>query len=74
MEEHQIRCLRAVEQYVGGRNALAEKLGVTPGAIAKWVHNQNIPKAHIILLVKLSGGRFKPEDFFSEPLGDIWKR
>lgn len=62
---HQVRCLRAVEAYVGGRKALAEELGLSKSAIDRWVRTGEIAANKMVRLVSLSDHRFKLEDFFA---------
>ena len=59
---HSIRCLKAIEAFNGGREALAERLGISPAAIARWVHEGQIARSSIINLVALSDGRFTAEE------------
>jgi hypothetical protein len=58
-----VRCLRAVEGIVGGRDQLAVELGITKGAIDRWIREERLPQDHIGSLISLSRHRFTADDF-----------
>lgn len=60
---HSIRCLRAVEAFVGGRDKLAKNLGVSRGAIDRWIRVGSVAANKAIKLSALSDHRYKVEDF-----------
>jgi len=62
MLPHSMRCLKAIEAYCGGREKLAELLGLSQPAIARWVQEGKIPRAWILSLIKLSEDRFTAEE------------
>jgi DNA-binding transcriptional regulator YdaS (Cro superfamily) len=65
-----IKCLQAVEKLVGGRDRLAEELGVSKYAINRWVAERRISRNAIVSLVKLSEGKFTAEEFLGESIND----
>jgi hypothetical protein len=63
---HSIKCLKAIEAYVGGRKQLAVKLGITESAINQWVWNQRVSQKHILNLCELSGNKYSAEDLLGK--------
>lgn len=61
-----ILCLKAIEQYVGGRNELAKKLSCSAQNIARWVYERQIPKGQILPLVEISEKKFTAEELLGK--------
>lgn len=59
---YSIRCLKSIEHLIGGRDVLAKKLGVSKNTVDRWVIERQIPRAHILPLVKLSNEKFTCEE------------
>lgn len=64
-QPHAINCLRALEAFVGGRQKLADELGISKGSIDRWVHRGRIPGDYVLGLTKLNN-KFSAEDFLME--------
>ena len=60
-----IRCLRALEGYLGGRMQLSDKLGVPYGRISTWHTSGTIPGKYVLSLVEAGDNHFKAEDFLT---------
>lgn len=59
---YSIRCLKAIEDLAGGRVELAQKLGVSRHTIDRWVIAGQVPRAHILPLIEISGKKFNAEE------------
>jgi DNA-binding transcriptional regulator YdaS (Cro superfamily) len=59
---YSIKCLRAIEAFVGGREVLAKKLGVSEIAISKWVMSGKVSGKRVLALRELSGNRFSTDE------------
>lgn len=59
--------LKTVELWAGGREALAEKIGVTIHSLNQWVFRNRVPVEHIKKVVALGEGRVSCADFLPEP-------
>ncbi len=59
---HSIRCLRAIEAYVGDRIDLAQELGIHRGAIDRWLREEAIPGKNILPLLQLFPKEITAED------------
>jgi hypothetical protein len=66
MSLYSIRCLKAIEQFVGSRELLAEKLGCSKSAINNWVHKEKISKGAVLDLVRLSNRKFRAEELLGQ--------
>lgn len=60
--KHSIRCLKAIEAYVGGRERLSTKLGVGRSTIDKWVREGKVSGKHVLKLRELSDDRFGTDE------------
>ena len=59
---HSIRCLRAIEQYVGGRKVLSEKLGVSEHTISRWITLGRVSRGQVLPLTKVCQEKFSAEE------------
>lgn len=66
VKPYSIRCGKAIEQLVGGRQSLAKALNVSEQAVARWFHEESIPARQVIALVRLSNGKFAAEELLGE--------
>ena len=66
VEPYSIRCLRAVEDLVGGRERLCQELNLSSGAVSRWIKERQIARGAILDLVRLSGGKFTAEEFLGK--------
>lgn len=62
----QIRYLRAIEAFEGGRAELAQKLGISKPAIDSWVANNKISANYALPLSKLFEGRVSLTDLLGD--------
>jgi DNA-binding transcriptional regulator YdaS (Cro superfamily) len=55
--------------HVGSRKELAERMGVTPGAVSQWDKRQRIPGNRVLELEKITGisRHLMRPDIFGEP-------
>lgn len=60
---YSIRCLKAVEALVGGREELAEKIGVSHHTVGRWVHFEKISGKNLFNLSRISMGKFTADEF-----------
>jgi len=58
-----VKCLLAAIAYCGGRQAIADELGISHQAVANWVMHKRLPVAHIRKIVELTDGKFTTDDF-----------
>lgn len=58
-----IKCLRAVEGLLGGRQELADRLSLSRAAIDRWIREERLPQDYIGKLIELSHNRFTADDF-----------
>lgn len=61
-EPHSIRCLRAVEAYVGGRGELAQKLSISKSTVARWCRVRQIARKRVLDLRRLSDEKFTTDE------------
>jgi len=59
---HAMACLSAIEGYLGGRDILAERLGVVVGTVNNWHFAGSFPEKYALTLSKLSKKRFTTEE------------
>ena len=59
---HSLKCLRAIEAYEGGRDLLAQRLGVSLYTICRWYVKEEIPGYAIKKLCKMMQGKVTVED------------
>ena len=59
---YSIRCLRAIEGFVGGRERLAKRLGVSVATIAQWVRENKIVGKYILKLCEISDDHFQADE------------
>lgn len=59
---HSIRCLKAIEAYEGGRDEVAEKLGLKRGAIDRWVREKKIAPGAVLKLSKMFNEKVSVEE------------
>lgn len=62
MEPYSIRCLRAVEALVGGRDVLCDRLNLSKAAISRWIKEGHISKGAILDLTKIQD-KFSSDEF-----------
>ena len=61
-----IRCLRAIEAFVGGRRILADELNINVATISRWITEDHITARHILNLVKLSDGHYSEKELLCD--------
>ena len=61
-ELHSMRCLRAAIAYCGGREKLAEDLGLTRFAIDTWLRDKRVSPRYVKELVLLTENKFQADE------------
>jgi hypothetical protein len=65
-QPYSIRCLLAIIQMNGGRQNLADKLGLGLHTIHKWVREGKVSKQKLLELTQLGEGKFSAEELIGK--------
>ncbi len=69
---HNAEIIRAAE-VVGSQRALAEAIGVTPGAVSQWAIGLHaVPVERAVQIERATGGTVTRRELRPDDWGDIW--
>lgn len=63
---YSMRCLDSISALVGGRDVLAELLGVKKITIAHWLYRGRVSSRHILGVVKAGQGKFTADELLGK--------
>jgi ribosome-binding protein aMBF1 (putative translation factor) len=66
MKKYSLRCLQAIEALAGGRQNLADRLGVSVACIARWKWGEGVPRNQILRLLEVTPGKFTAEELLGK--------
>ena len=63
---YSMRCLLGIIELVGGRQKLADIIGISKAAIDRWFRINDIPKTYMLDLLRLGEGKYTAEELLGK--------